>query len=187
MNRTLVAAILLVVAAVTGVAGSFLELVLVRYKFPGGNETHSYNCWEYLNDQVFPTHIHPPRYGFPIVAAAAVLVVAAVFLLRGRESGRVLAVGGGAGLVAAVWAAVEAYLSAVSQVGEEPVEFRVEVDRGDGLVMLIASVVVAAVGLVLLWRRAKKEEQTGVVIHQFDDTDEMDTPPYGIPVQQENA
>lgn len=194
MIRAKLGPVLLVVGAVIAVIGTFFAVYVLHFSFPGGGETHSMSSWEYLStDTVNPDRAFPPRYGLPISVASVVAVVGAVLVLRRREAGRLLAVGGVAGMAAGVWAAAEAYLSISGAVSDPPegIDFGSSVDVGTGLTLMIAAVVVASVGLVFLLRRkhvaaepAAPEE--AVVIHQFDDSDEVDTPPYGVPVQ-ENA
>ncbi|TWP52337.1 hypothetical protein FKR81_12315 [Lentzea tibetensis] len=193
MIRVRLGPVLLVVGAVVAVIGTFLELYVLKFSFPGASEVHSMSSWEYLQPASGPPQeAYPPRFGLPISAAAVAAVVGVVLLLRGREAGRLLAVGGVAGMAAGVWSAAEAYLSMGSGVqAQEPgMDFGPTAEAGGGLTVMIAGVVVAVVGLVFTLRRKRAAEpaatEGAVVIHQFDDSDEMDTPPYGVPMQ-ENA
>lgn len=176
--------ILLMVAAVAAIVGTFRELYGMRFKHDAGIDGWSQNGWWYVtNDIGFAQEATPPQVGLPITGSAVVLAVGAVFLLRKRKSGWLFAVGGAAALAAAVWSTHLNYLSMVSGVTEDTrtTEFGPEVFLRDGMYLLLAAVVIAAVGVVFSRPRKEQEPEEEVVIHQIED---LDTPPYGVPMQE---
>lgn len=192
MSRRLLGAALLVVAGVAAVVGTFLPLFSQGGDSPGSLPLITATSWEYVFSDV-PNgldfgDLQSPQYGVPIAVAAVLLGVAAalVFLPEAqRLASRYLAVGGTGLLAGAVWAAAADVISTAGNASEQGGAGGFGVRVGEGIVLLGASVVVAAVGVVLLHARRSQPRPEGPVVYRVDgaeDEDDTDTPPFGIPV-----
>ncbi len=191
MSRRLLGAVLLVVAGVAAVVGTFLPLYQEGNGGADISPTVTTTSWEYVFSDL-PAGmdfgpVQSPQYGAPIVVAAVLLAVAVAlaFLPESqRLAARYLAVGATGLLAGAVWATGAAVMSAVGNASREPEDGGYTVLVGEGIVVLGASVAVAVVGVVLLHARRTGPRPGGVVVHRLDgdEDDDTDTPPFGMPV-----
>ncbi|GAB3008097.1 hypothetical protein [Saccharothrix stipae] len=195
MSRRLFGAASLVAAGATAVVGTFLPLYSEGSAGVGIMPLVTVTSWEYVftnfpgGDADFPP-VQSPQYGVPIVVSAVLLAIAAalVFLPEAqRLAARYLAIGGTGVLIGSVWAVVAVVVSMdgnASRGGSEG--FTVKV--GESVPVLGASVLLAVVGVVLLHARRPEPRPEGPVVYRVvdggegDDTDDTDTPPFGIPV-----
>ncbi|MBB5804798.1 hypothetical protein F4560_004566 [Saccharothrix ecbatanensis] len=191
MSRRLLGAVLLLVAGVAAVLGTFLPLFRQGHAGDGGFmavvsswRTAYLNVPQGLDLDAFQS----PRFGVPIVVAGVLLVVAAalVFLPESqRLAARYLGVGATGVLVGSV-AATGSYVASLlgrTRPPEDPGAY-VE-DVGEGTWMLVAAAVGAVVGVVLIHSR-RVVPVAGTVVYRVDDDgdEDMDTPPFGIPVSE---
>ncbi|MCC8250941.1 hypothetical protein [Saccharothrix luteola] len=191
MSRRLLGAVLLLVAGVGAVVGTFLPLYQEGNDHVGMAPMVTATSWDYVFTNVPEGMdfgpVQSPQYGVPIVVAAVLLAVAValVFLPESqRLASRYLAVGGTGLLAGAVWAASAVVMSAAGNASRDPDDGGYTVDVGEGIVVLGASVVVAVVGVVLLHARRPEPRPEGPVVYRVDgvEDDDTDTPPFGIPV-----
>ncbi|QQQ74728.1 hypothetical protein IOD16_26780 [Saccharothrix sp. 6-C] len=189
MSRRLLGAVLLVAAGVVAVVGTFLPLYQEGNDQAGGSLTVTATSWDFVFSNL-PAGmdlgpVQSPQYGVPIVVAAVLLAVAVALAFlpeHQRLAARYLAVGGTGLLTGAVWATGASVASAVGNASRQPDDsYTVEV--GAGIVLLVAAVLVAVVGVVLLHARRPEPRPGGAVVYRVDGSDDdTDTPPFGIPV-----
>ncbi|WP_367137272.1 hypothetical protein [Saccharothrix sp. HUAS TT1] len=196
MSRRLLGAALLVAAGVAAAVGTFLPLFWEGTDFEGARYGFTTTSWDVVPDAGHQLQVlvgRSPQFGVPIVISSALLVVAAAlaFLPESqRLAARYSAITGAALMVGAVWT-TEAY--AVWVVGRasevDPLGYRGE--AGAGVWVLGASALAAVLGAVLLHaRRSGAPRPEGAVVYRVDDDgevagdDDVDTPPFGIPVVQ---
>jgi hypothetical protein len=190
-KRRITGQVLLVAAAVVAVVGTFQSLSSVVYSFP--NEVpvrFDISAWDVVRDGDKPViEASPPRFGFPVLTAGTLMLLAVV-LLRSRLAAvaRMVAIGAAVLHAGVTWTIAEHNLGRTREQSADAAEF-VRYSFGNGMWMLIGASVVALVGAILVQQRTVEapdddgEEQA--VIHQLED-DDTATPPYGVPVQQEN-
>lgn len=192
MSSRLLGAVLLVVAGVGAVIGTFLPLFTQGGESVGAPPMVIVTSWQHVFANVpegldFGT-VQSTQYGVPIVVAAVLLgiAVALVFLPESqRLASRYLAIGGTGVLVGAVSSAVAYVVAVVGNASRQPEGQPFAVTVGEGVVVLGASVVVAVVGVVLLHARRPEPRPEGPVVYRVDGVeDDTDTPPFGIPVAE---
>jgi hypothetical protein len=122
---------------------------------------------------------HPALYGIPLCMAGAVLVLAAILTLAGRNA-RVAGVLGTGLLVGAVGMELA---DAVANSQRGTAEVRTPIELGTWL--LIGAAVLALVGTVLAL--ARKGSRTPQMATPYPARFEPETPRFGIPVQQPGA
>jgi len=192
VSRRLLGVVLLVVAGVVAVVGTFQPLYLDGIGHGTPTPWAAVTSWEYvfftMPEGMDFGPVQSPQYAVPIVVAAVLLAVAAAlaFLPEAqRLAARYLAIAGTGLLAGAVWAAVTAVMAAVGNMAMQP-EGGYTTTVGEGVVMLGASVVVAVVGVVLLHARRPPPRPDGPAVYRVDgvEDDDTDTPPFGIPVAE---
>ncbi|MFJ8965379.1 hypothetical protein ACIRG5_38945 [Lentzea sp. NPDC102401] len=177
---------LVVVAAGLGVTATFLPAYTVQVAANGRTLRFEATFWAVERDDFHELLIlEPLEFGEPALGAALVMALAAVLAFRvpAARVGSLL----GAGLLAGVaWSAVIRLQGLADRLADLEPPFTMEVAQGDGVTMLIVAAGVAVVAAVLHQElpRAVQTESAGggVVIHQIDEADDTDTPPYGYPV-----
>jgi hypothetical protein len=192
VNRRLFGAVLLLVAGVAAAFGTFLPLFRQGHAGDGGFMA-VVSSWrtEYLNvpQGLDLDAYQSPRFGVPIVVSAVLLVVAAalVFLPESqRLAARYLGVGATGllvGSVAATGSFVASVLGSVPSAERDAGVYAWGV--GEGTWVLVAAVLGAVVGVVLIHSR-RVVPVDGTVVYRVDDggEEDMDTPPFGIPVAE---
>ncbi|WP_033441665.1 hypothetical protein [Saccharothrix sp. NRRL B-16314] len=192
MSRRLFGAVLLLVAGVAAVVGTFLPLYWQGAPVGTMEPRGVVSSWkvEFQNVRSEFVDVTPwkvPQFGVPIVLAAVLLVVAAVLVLlpeHQRLAARYTAVGA-TGVLAGSVAATGAFV--VSVVGNTPPADDSGArsgGAGEGVLVLVAAALVALVGVVLIHGRRAESRPGGPVVYRVDDggDEDLDTPPYGIPV-----
>ncbi|WP_447003372.1 hypothetical protein ACRAKI_27355 [Saccharothrix isguenensis] len=192
MSRRLLGVLLLVASAAAAVVGTFLPLYWTGSVFGDREETRvgfTATSWRVTTGSaeldVDMVVGQSPQYGVPIVFAAVLLLVAAALVFlpeHQRLAARYTAVGGAGLLVGSVWGTGVVVVTALSQENPHaPRSYMVEV--GEGTVLLIAAAVVAVVGAVLIHGQRAEPRPEGAVVYRVDEGgDDMDTPPFGMPV-----
>lgn len=190
MTFRVLGAIALAAGALVTAAGSFLPLYGIVEAFQDYRLELVVTPWEDIrraNRELGFGVGHGPRFGPPLLVAAALLGVAAVLLLKRpapHPVGRLAAVLGAGLLVGVVWSAALHTAAEFSSAVQAPV-IGIGVDRtvGSGLWALGVAAVVALAGALAVqeWPR-RAPRPTGPVVHQFDDER---TPPFGIPLNTE--
>jgi drug/metabolite transporter (DMT)-like permease len=185
--------LLLVVSAATAVVGTFLPLYWEGSVFGAREDVRigfTTTSWRVTTDskQVDIDLMlgSSPQFGVPIVLAAVLLVVAATLVFlpeHQRLAARYTAVGGAGLLVGAVSVTAMVVMAAVSHEDESTLSSYTEEVRA-GTWVLVAAAVVAVVGVVLIHGRRAEPRPEGAVVHRVDGDDDMDTPPFGIPVAE---
>jgi hypothetical protein len=201
VSRRLLGAVLLVVAGVAAVIGTFLPLYVQSLDFGSrsagdldSGPTTTVTSWEFTFSNVpegldFGT-VQSPQYGVPIVVAAVLLAIAVALAFlpeTQRLAARYTAIAGTGLLAGAVWAVAASIVSAVGNASREPEDTGYRTEVGEGIVVLGASVVIAVIGVVLLHARRARPRPEGPVVYRVDgveDDDDTDTPPFGIPVAE---
>ncbi|PSL53203.1 hypothetical protein B0I31_110296 [Saccharothrix carnea] len=208
MSRRLLGAVLLVVAGVAAVVATFLPLFWQGSVFRGERIGFTTTSWKIVSDRVsadseaadFDLVLSQttPQFGVSIVGAALLLALAAALVALPevqRLAARYVAVAGTALLAGSVWTTGTVVAAAVDEREADPdaeprngpplEELFIE-EVGEGVWVLVAAVVIAVVGTVLLHARRPEPRPAGVVVYRVDDdladTDDTDTPPFGIPV-----
>ncbi|MFD0206941.1 MULTISPECIES: hypothetical protein [Saccharothrix] len=208
MSRRVLGAVLLVVAGVAAVVGTFLPLYWQGSVFRGRRIGFTTTSWQIVSDRVsddpkaddFDLVLSQttPQFGVSIVGAALLLAIAAALVAlpeAQRLAARYVAVAGTALLAGSVWTTGTVVAAAVDEREADPdaepsnrpslEELFIE-EVGEGIWLMAAAVVVAVVGTVLLHGRRPEPKPEGVVVYRVDDdlsdTDDTDTPPFGIPV-----
>lgn len=200
MSRRLLGAVLLVVAGVMAVVGTFLPLYQEGDDQQGDDARRglavsvTVTSWKYvfsnLPEGMEFSDVQSPQYGVPIVVAAVLLAVAAALAFlpeTQRLAARYFAVGATGLLAGSVWSAGAVVASMVGNSEMRADSGGYTVSAGEGVVLLGASVVVAVVGVVLLHARRAEPRPEGPAVYRVDgveDDDDMDTPPFGIPVAE---
>jgi hypothetical protein len=191
VSRRLLGAVLLLVVGVAAVFGTFLPLFRQGHAGDDGFMA-VVSSWrtEYLNvpQGLDLDSFQSPRFGVPIVVAGVLLVVAAALVLlpeSQRLAARYLGVGATGVLVGSV-AATGSYvvsLLGMTPPSEDPGAYVEGV--GEGIWVLVAAAVGAVVGVVLIHSR-RVVPVAGTVVYRVDDggDEDMDTPPFGIPVAE---
>ncbi|GAA1304404.1 hypothetical protein [Saccharothrix xinjiangensis] len=188
MNRRLLGAALLVLAAAGAVVGTFLPLTVLESGFGRGDEALriTTTSWAARLDPAQVVDLdfgRTPQYGVPIVVAGLLLAVAAAMVFlpeHQRGIARYTALGATGVLVGAVWAVWSAVSAALRGSNGIEREYLRET-AGAGIWLLSAAVLVAVAGLVLVHARRSTPRPGGAVVYAVGDADE-DTPPFGIPV-----
>lgn len=191
-DRGKIAALLLVLGAGLAVVGSFEDTYrTVYHNGSGPDQTFTTTMWIVSSDP--PDGPQSPAYyavGWPLIAAAVVMVVAAVLTLRHRTApiGKAVALGAAgvlAGVVLTYWFQVRHEEEIIStwpaQGGPQAV-----LSVLAGMYLLIAGAMTGLVGAGLAQRKQEPqqaEEDDVVVVHQLDNDD--DTPPFGIAMPEQ--
>lgn len=191
MSRRLLGAVLLLVAAVAAVVGTFLPLYTAGAAYRENGPLTVTTSWKvefHLPDGVDFGDVRSPQYGVPVVVSAVLLalVMALVFLPEAqRLAARYLALAATGLLVGSVWTTGSVILASLGN-ANRPESEGYEVEVGEGIWVLVAAAVVAVVGTVLLHGRRAEPRPRGAVVYRVDDdvadADDTDTPPFGIPV-----
>jgi hypothetical protein len=197
VSRRLLGAILLVVAGIVAVVGTFLPLYEEGNDQQGEGEGRlallvTVTSWKHSFSNVPEgmgfSDVRSPQYGAPMVVAAVLLAVAAAlaFLPEAqRVAARYLAIGGTGLLAGSVWAAGSVVVAWVGISEERDDAGGYAVRAGEGIAVLVASVAIAVVGVVLLHGRRPEPRPEGPAVYRvdgFEVDDDTDTPPFGIPV-----
>ncbi|MFD5831136.1 hypothetical protein [Lentzea sp. NPDC060358] len=181
-----VASALLVLAAVTVVVGSFQTTYETVFHGYGPDRSVSTTLWVVVSDEQTGVQDDEPAFyaaGTPVALSAALLVLAAVLLVRDR--GRALAMAAAGALAGIVFYYVtqvlhERKIRESWPGGGESFEYTFHA----GTYLLVAGAFAGLVGAVLAQRRPHRPQpEQAVVVHQLDPDD--DTPPFGIERQQE--
>ncbi|MFD4639326.1 hypothetical protein ACFWN2_18550 [Lentzea sp. NPDC058436] len=186
-TRRVFGAVLVFVSAGLGVAATFLSAYSVQVVTTSRTLRYESTTWVVgRNDFQDILLLQPLKFGEPAVGAALVMALAAVLAFR-MPAFRVGSLLGAGVLVGAAWSAVAHVQEVVTQLGAIESRVPIEVEQGDGVTLLIVAAGVAVVSAVLHQElpRAEKVDDgggDGVVIHQIDEADDTDTPPYGYPV-----
>ncbi|QFZ22324.1 hypothetical protein [Saccharothrix syringae] len=191
-----VGVVALVVGAVSAAVGTFLPLYHQRFDFGGTSQLElTQNSWRPGEpDALLGRDAH---YGVPMAVAVLLLLVGAVFAGRAWW-GRLVALGGAALLVGAVWVVgqiIYAYLGGADPDGIGSVTIVTEPRSGS--YVLGAACVVAVAGAVLVQERPPRAPRpTGAVVHRVDGgfgdgpddglgggsgDEDTETPPLGFP------
>ncbi|WP_447003371.1 hypothetical protein ACRAKI_27350 [Saccharothrix isguenensis] len=191
MSRRLLGAVLLLAAGVGAAVGTFLPLYWEGAHVGVDSLRVVTSSWKLELQNVSPEFAdmppwQSPRFGVPIAVSAVLLVVAAALVLlpeHQRLAARYLGVGA-TGLMAGSVAATGMYVRAM--VGNAPPSDDIGTYSGgvgEGLLVLVAAVVAAVVGVVLIHGRRAEPRPEGAVVYRVDEgDDDMDTPPFGMPV-----
>ncbi|MFD4670989.1 hypothetical protein ACFWNN_14735 [Lentzea sp. NPDC058450] len=185
-TRRVFGAVLVCVAAGLAVVATFLNAYSVQFVVNRRTLRFEATTWAVERDDFREfLLLKPLEYGEPVVGAAVVMLVSAVLAFRvpAMRVGTLL----GAGLlVGAAWSAVVRVQGLIEELGSLDSPVPIEVEQGDGVTMLIIAAGLAAVAAVLHQELPRPEPRPdtgdGAVIHQADDADDTDTPPYGYPV-----
>ena len=196
IDRRKIGPILLLVGAGLATVASFQDTYGTVYPgFGGPEQKMTTTLWIVVRDPAFG---EPPQDaynagGLPVIIAAALMVVAAVLLVRKRTSfvGTPAAMGAAGALagivlmyVLQVWREKELMAGMVLPDGQTAV-----LSFLGGTYVLVAAAVIGLVGAVLAQRGQPPEEaeeevdEEAVVVHQLDDGD--DTPPFGLAIPAE--
>ncbi|KJK33782.1 hypothetical protein UK23_44785 [Lentzea aerocolonigenes] len=194
IDRGKIAVLLQVLGAGLAVVGSLQAIYRTTYVYDGKGpgQAMTSTLWIVTSEPPdVPERDAIYAMGWPLVFAAALLVVAAVLTLRGRTAfvGRVAAMGAAGalgGIVLAYWMQILHEMEIMSgwpaQGGP-----KVAVDLLGGVYLLAAGAVVGLVGAALGQRKQEvpqeEEPEEEVVVHQLDSDD--DTPPFGIAITDE--
>lgn len=188
-TRRALGAVLVFVAAGLAVAATFLTFQFMQVDLrPSGPMRYEETFWEIArNDFGGQWAQEPPRLGSLVVAAAALLVAGGLLSNR-LPLARFGALVGAGLLVGGLWAGYEDYQNTIREYEAiRSTEF--ELGLGSGMLALVIATAAGLVGAVAMQEfppRAPEPESepTGdaVVIHQADDADDTETPPYGFPV-----
>ncbi|MEU3643583.1 hypothetical protein AB0E59_09415 [Lentzea sp. NPDC034063] len=185
-TRRVFGAVLVVVAAGLAVAATFLTTYTVEVAANGRTLRFEATSWAVERDDFHEVLIlEPLEFGEPALGAALVMALAAVLAFR-VPAARVGSLLGAGLLVGVAWSAVTRLQGLVDRLSDLESPFTIEVAQGDGVTTLIVAAGVGVVAAVLhqeLPRAVRAEgAEEGVVIHQIDEADDTDTPPYGYPV-----
>ncbi|MFJ5988920.1 hypothetical protein [Lentzea sp. NPDC092896] len=185
-TRRVFGAVLVVVAAGLAVAATFLSAYTVEVAANGRTLRFEATSWAVERDDFREVLLlEPLEFGEPALGAALVMALAAVLAFR-LPAARVGSLLGAGLLVGVAWSAVVRLQGLVDRLSDLESPFTIEVEQGDGVTTLIVAAGVAVVAAVLhqeLPRAVQAEDAgEGVVIHQIDEADDTDTPPYGYPV-----
>ena len=185
-TRRVFGAVLVVVAAGLGVTATFLSAYTVQVVANGRTWRFEATSWVVERDDFRDLLLlEPLEFGEPAVAAALVMALSAVLAFR-VPAVRVGSLLGAGVLTGAAWSAVTRVQGVIDRLAEVESPATIEVAQGDGVTMLIVAAGLAVVAAVLhqeLPRAVPAEDAAdGVVIHQIDEADDTDTPPYGYPV-----
>lgn len=163
-----VGALLLVLAAVLAVSGSFATLFVYRVESLGGAPAvQSGTAWREISTEAPPEFAQAtPPIGIPLVVAAVLAVVAAFLLLRSTATGidsvrgRILGTGAAGllvGSVAVVWIQqltldrnAAANTSAITDRLGADISFRTTFDLGAGAYLLLVAALLALGAAVIL-------------------------------------
>lgn len=192
IDRGKIAALLLMLGAGLAVVGSFEDTYRTIYRGIGPEQTLTTNMWIVSSD---PPH-GPEReayyaVGWPVIAMAVLMVMAAVLVLTRRAAhvAKTVALGAAgalAGVVLTYWVQVrheEEIMSAWPAEGGPAAVL----DVLAGMYLLLVGAVIGLVGAVLAQRKQeeqKPEQEEDVVVHQLDADD--DTPPFGIAMPEQD-
>jgi hypothetical protein len=187
VTRRVLGAVLLAVAAAVAVVGTFLPLSFVGREFAGERIGYTTTGWDVIAEPVeLLDRGSSAQYGAPITVSAVLLLVAAALVAlpeHQRLVARYTAVASSALLAGSVWTTVT--VVGASLLDELGAPDRIDFDLGAGVWLLIASVLVAVVGTVLLHARPASRPD-GPLVRRVDGGDysgsDTATPPYGIPV-----
>ncbi|USX52006.1 hypothetical protein [Lentzea sp. HUAS12] len=186
-TRRVFGAVLVLVAAGLAVASTFLPAYSVQVLANGRTLRFESTAWVVERDDFRDILLlQPLEFGEPAVGAALVMALAAVLAFR-VPAMRVATLLGAGVLAGAVWSAVSQVRGVVDRLGDLDARVPIEVEQGDGVILLIVAAGIGVVSAVLHQElpRADRSADTGegAVIHQIDDeADDTDTPPYGYPV-----
>ncbi|WP_285644487.1 hypothetical protein [Lentzea sp. NBRC 102530] len=185
-TRRVFGAVLVCVAAGLAVVATFLNAYSVQFVVNRRTLRFEATTWAVQRDDFREfLLLKPLEFGEPVVGGAVVVLVSAVLAFRvpALRIGTLL----GAGLlVGAAWSAVVRVQGLIDELGSLDSPVPIEVEQGDGVTMLIVAAGLAVIAAVLHQELPRTEPRPdtgdGVVIHQADDADDTDTPPYGYPV-----
>lgn len=177
------------VAAGLAVAATFLTAYSVQVVVSGRTLRFEATSWVVERDDFREVlMLAPLEFGEPVVGAALVMALAAVLAFR-VPALRVGSLLGAGLLVGAAWSAAGRVRGLVGELEGLDSPVPIAVEQGDGVTMLIVAAGVGVISAVLhqeLPRRVGGDDDVeggdGVVIHQIDDGDDAETPPYGYPV-----
>ncbi|WP_309117227.1 hypothetical protein [Saccharothrix sp.] len=182
MSRRDIGVALLFVAGAVAAVATFLPLCFVGTELGGGTWFgFTMTSWAITSEPADLSWLGgSAQYGVPIVISAVLLLVAVALAFLPepqRQAGRYAAVAATALLAGSVWTTAMAVVAWLTPPASDE-RTLVEYESGPGLWVLLASVLVAVVGTVLLLRRPVVVAE-GPVVHVLVDTD---TPPMGIQV-----
>lgn len=190
IDRGKVAPVLLVLGAGLAAVGSFTDTYRTYYPgYSGPGQVMTTSLWIIREEP--PTATPPLKVysaaGWPVILAAALVVVAAVLVVRGRAAtiGRPLATGAAGALAGIVLTYVLQVLRDKELMDSWPGGQNPQLDLLGGTYLLVAAAVIGLVGAVLVQREQQalpqeEEDEQAVVVHQLGSDD--DTPPFGIAV-----
>jgi hypothetical protein len=196
LNRRHIGAGALVVSAGLTVVGTLVPFYRETRSFTGESESLAITAWQSVFEPSSPVPgpQFSPQFGFPLVLAAALMVIGAVLTLRPQAQalGRMSAIAGAAVLLGAAWSMYlyVTYLRSFSG-GDAPSDPQFTQTIGVGMYLLGAAWVVGTIGAVLVQelpepapRPEEQEDTGGPLVYQLPDapSDDVDTPPLGFPV-----
>ncbi|MEU7529657.1 hypothetical protein AB0A74_28285 [Saccharothrix sp. NPDC042600] len=178
MDRRVVGVVALVAAVPLAVVASFLPLYEQVWRFsPDGGMDLAHTSWAVSTSSggVFGREA---LYGVPVVVAAALLLVGAVFVRVWW--GRLVAFGGALMLVGAAWAVAQLAFGVLGEgqpVGEG---LTIETELGSAVLVYGVACLVAVLGGVLVQDRPARVVPVpeGPVVYRVDEDDH--TPPFGL-------
>ena len=195
-SRRLVAGVVLLLAGLLAVAGTFGSLYTYTATLPLGlsQYTHTFVVTSWTSDYPsfgvpFSASTRSNYFGLPVIVAGVLAVYAADLLVRRRASSsrelvrvRLFAIAA-TGLVAGyIWLAVANLIDSIASVGDSSTY---TFNTGTGMWLLIAAALLGALGSVLMLGLAPEAapapltaEEEEVVVYQVD----VDTPPLGFEV-----
>ncbi|RKT56609.1 hypothetical protein [Saccharothrix australiensis] len=183
MSRRTAGVLLAVVAAALAVVGTFLPLSWIGASAEPARFGLTTTGWTIVAEPAeVAAAVRPAQLGVPIVIAALLLVIAAALVVlpeHQRSAARYTAVGATGLLAGAVWTTFMVIWASARPVGEARsfIDYR----YGEGLWLLVVSVVAAVVATVLMHSRRSAPRTAGAVVHRVGEGDD-DTPPFGIAV-----
>jgi hypothetical protein len=196
LNRRHVGVGALVVGAALTVVGTLVPFYRESRSFTGTAESLALTAWQSVFEPSSPVPgpQFSPQFGFPLVLAAALMVIGAVLTLRPQAQaiGRMAAIAGPAVLLGAAWS-VYLYITYLLGFGgsDAPADPRFTQTIGAGMYLLGVAWIVGTLGAVLVQdlpepapRPEVLADTDGAVVYQLPDapSDDVDTPPLGFPV-----
>ena len=191
IDRRKIAALLLILGAALAVVGSFEDTYRTIYRGFGPDQSMTTSLWIVTLDppQGDPRDAYN-ALGWPVVIAAALMVVGAVLTTRPRTAfvGKPVAMGGAGALAGIVFT----YLLQVQREATTVSEWPVENGRSNvldilgGMYVIGAAAITGLVGAGLAQRKQEQVEEGDeeeVVVHQLGNDD--DTPPFGIAIPED--
>jgi hypothetical protein len=195
--RRTVGVVALVVGAVLAVLGSLLPLFEQTYSLGTEKETYSMTLWAAESSFDVPVTGNQPLFGMPVVVAAALLFITAALVLAAPLLPAWIAGPTSVGAIAAaglltgsVWTTGQLVLVATAGADRGPDTVNASVGAGTGTLVLASVLALAGGLLVQHWpdgtSAAPEPEPEGAVVYRLPD-DDVDTPPFGIPVPEDTG